>query len=347
MMDCDIAYYEYYDCQTITQVQVLNDNGEIEECNYYLYTRKNGELDESTPVIVYVTHGGGVADVERVYALEQGAKLDTQAIFIAPQTDYPPAVCTCIEDARVRLRGLGNFDAVSAHGTSSGGRAIMRAALESVEDGRDYHFRFANIFAYDPAAESKGVSIMTNTRGLYRLAKQGTVFIIQTDTDVNATFGGSAWHCNRYARIYSLYGGKAIVAQAGSLTHEYLYLEPIQSNSLNWSVGRGSMTEDQYYHNKWFYYDMGEKIPASFGEVTAIVQESLRNGDNAAGEAPAAEVPIAAKEPASTREPPAAEVPIAAEEPTPVEEPAPTEEPTTTEEPVGQRTVIRIRRAAS
>jgi hypothetical protein len=57
------------------------------------------------------------------------------------------------------------------------------------------------------------------------------------------------------------------------------------------------MMENQYYHNEWFYYDMGEKIPATFREVTAIVKESMGYGDETAEAPEAVEAPEAAEAP--------------------------------------------------
>ena len=51
-MDCDIPYYEYYDYQLSNYVTFTSDSGNEHECVYYLYTPKDGEMDENTPVIV-------------------------------------------------------------------------------------------------------------------------------------------------------------------------------------------------------------------------------------------------------------------------------------------------------
>ena len=151
MIDADIAYYEYYDCEMVDHVSFASESGHEQEFFYYYYIPKDGEIDETTPVVAYVTHGGGTSEDERALALHKAASQDTRAIFVIPYTDRPDAVCASIEDARSRLNGKGNFAAISGHGTSSGGRAIMQAALESVNPDADYGFRFANIFAYDPA----------------------------------------------------------------------------------------------------------------------------------------------------------------------------------------------------
>lgn len=164
---------------------------------YYYYIPKDGEIDETTPVVAYVTHGGGTSEDERAFALHKAAGQDTRAIFVIPCTDRPDAVCASIEDVRYRLNGKGNFAAISGHGTSSGGRAIMQAAVESVNPNADYGFRFANVFAYDPAEQTDTTNIREQSDALRRLAEQGTVFFIQTDTDSEGHGGSGAYPAPR------------------------------------------------------------------------------------------------------------------------------------------------------
>jgi len=294
MVDYDIAYYEYYNYETVAPVKFTLSSGETEECYYYYYTPRGMTTDESTPVVAYVTHGGGFADEERAIALDAAANQDTQAVIINPCTDIPEAVCACLDDAAVRLRGKGNFDNISFHGTSSGGRAIIRAALKSTDPNEDYHFRIGNIFAYDPASQTGYTNITGQTARLRAMAEQGTVLIMQTDTDETGYFGGSALHCNEYARVYSWQGGIAIVAQCGGLDHEGRFTGPLTHNSINWAIGRGEMSEDMYYQNDWYYYRRGMKIAATFEEVTEI----LRTGELPTAESAA----VSGKEPDKPRE---------------------------------------------
>ena len=270
-MDCDIPYYEYYDYQISDHVTFISDSGNEHECVYYLYTPKDGEMDENTPVIVYVTHGGGMVDEERGYALNCAAEQDTEAIIVSPTMDRPDGICASIEDAKRVLDGKGDFDNVSVHGTSSGGRAVIRAALKSVDADENYGFRIRTICAYDPAKESKDAMITTYTDELTALAKQGTVFFIQTDQDLTGHHGGSGGFCNAYARLYSEHGGTAIVAQMYGADHEGKFQKPLTHNSLNWIAGLGELVEDERYQNDWFYYKDGEKIPTTLEEATEIL----------------------------------------------------------------------------
>lgn len=271
MMDCDIPYYEYYDCQTVDHVSFASESGHTQECVYYLFFPRDEELDAETPVVAYVTHGGGVAEEERAYALDKAANQDTGAIFVIPYTDRPDAVCACIDDARIRLDGKGNFDAISGQGTSSGGRAILQVALESVRPGAAYGFRFANVCAYDPAQESDTANITGKTGALRSLAEQGTVFFIQTDTDTE-NHGGSGLYCNRYARVYSDYGGIAIVAEIDSVSHEGKFTKPLTHNSINWAIGKGLLEEDEGYQNNWYYYRDFIKHPCTLEEATRLLR---------------------------------------------------------------------------
>ena len=270
MIDADIAYYEYYDCEMVDHVSFASESGHEQECFYYYYIPKDGEIDETTPVVAYVTHGGGTAEDERALALHKAASQDTRAIFVIPYTDRPDAVCASIEDARSRLNGKGNFAAISGHGTSSGGRAIMQAAVESVNPDADYGFRFANIFAYDPAEQTDTTNIREQSDALRRLAEQGTVFFIQTDTDSEG-HGGSGAICNRYARAYSEAGGTAIVAEIESASHENKFIMPLTHNSINWAIGRGQLIEDEVYRNNWYYYLDNIKHPSSLEEAGHIL----------------------------------------------------------------------------
>lgn len=272
-MDYDIAYYEYYDCAESDHVVYTSESGNEHYCVYYIYTPKDAEIDESTPVIVHVTHGGGVADEERAFALNCAANQDTEAIFIVPWTDRPDAVCAAVEDAKSRLNGKGNFDALCGEGTSSGGRAIIRIALESVNPEQDYSFRFASICAYDPTEETNDTRISGRTEDLRRLAEKGTILFIQTDSDHTGHHGGSGGFCNRYARAYSEAGGTAIIAEIrNSARHERKFTKPLTHNSINWAIGRGMLEEDEYFGNDWFYYRNGEKIPSTLEEVTDLLQ---------------------------------------------------------------------------
>ena len=270
-MDYDIAYYEYYDCEVHDHISFTSESGKQEECAYYLYFPKDTELDESTPVITYITHGGGVAEEERATVLSWAGEQDTEAIFVVPYTDRPEAICASLEDARVQLNGKGKFDAVSGHGTSSGGRAIIRAALKSASADEDYHFRFANVVAYDPAAESRLAKITGQTAALRSLADQGTVLFIQTDTGRD---DGSGTFCNRYARVYSSLGGTAIIAEIDSASHEGKFIKPLTHNSLNWAIGRGSLLEDEGYRNAWYEYRDGVKLESTLKEATELLQKN-------------------------------------------------------------------------
>ena len=269
-MECDVAYYEFYNVEQNGPVAFTSDTGHTHECFYYIYTPIDGEIDESTPVVVYVSHGGGTATEERAIALGWAASFETDAIIISPNTDRPDAVCAVLEDAKRRLNGRGNFDAVSGHGTSSGGRAIMQAAVESVNPDADYGFRFANIFAYDPAEQTDTTNIREQSDALRRLAEQGTVFFIQTDTDSEG-HGGSGAICNRYARAYSEAGGTAIVAEIESASHENKFIMPLTHNSINWAIGRGQLIEDEVYRNNWYYYLDNIKHPSSLEEAGHIL----------------------------------------------------------------------------
>ncbi len=273
-MDCDvpeIAYYEYYDYQQSEGVKFTSASGKNYECVYYVYTPKDIEADENTQVIVWVTHGGGVADEERAIALNHAASWGTEAIFVIPWSDRPEAVCACIEDAKEKLEGKGNFDALSGQGTSSGGRAIIRAALESVDPEEDYSFRFKNVIAYDPVQESYTTNITGNTEGLKALAEQDTVIFFQTDTDHGGHSGGSGSFCNDYARVYSELGGTSIVAEIFSGSHEKKFIKPLQHNSIAWAGGLGELIEDECYGNYWFYYHDGEKIPSKLETATLLL----------------------------------------------------------------------------
>ncbi len=274
-MDCEvpeIAYYEYYDYEESEDIIFTSESGRTYDCVYYLYTPKNIEADENTPVIVWVTHGGGVADEERAIALNYAASWDTQAIFVIPWSDKPAAVCECIEDAKKKLKGKGNFDAISGQGTSSGGRAIIRAALESVNPDADYSFRFKNVIAYDPVQETHVTNITGNKAGMKALAEQHTVLFFQTDTDHSGRHGGSGGFCNDYAKIYSEHGGIGIVAEIFSGNHEKKFLKPIQHNSIAWASGQGELIEDEHYKNYWYYYSDGEKITSKAEIATSLLQ---------------------------------------------------------------------------
>lgn len=270
-MNTDIAYYEYYDCEVYDHISFISESGKQEECTYYLYFPKDAELDETTPVIAYTTHGGGVAEEERAMALNWAAGQDTEAIFVIPYTDRPEAVCASIEDARVGLNGKGNFDAISAQGTSSGGRAIIRAALKSVDADEDYGFRIANIIAYDPAEESDTDNITGQTSAMRALAEQGTVLFIQTDSSSH----GSNPFCSRYAQIFSELGGTAVVAELDSASHEGKFIKPMTHNSMNWAIGKGELIEDEDYRNCWYYYLDGIKFDSSLAEATELLREGL------------------------------------------------------------------------
>ena len=271
-MDFDVAYYEYYDCEVYDHISFTSVSGKEEECTYYLYIPKDAETDDTTPVVVYITHGGGVAEEERANALHWAAGQDTEAIFVVPYTDKPEAVCASIEDAKDRLNGKGDFDAVSAHGTSSGGRAIIRAALKSTDKDADYSFRFANVIAYDPANESETANITDQTEAMRALARQGTVLFIETDTGRE---GGSGDYCNRYARCYSVLGGSAIVAEMDSVSHEAKFIDPLTYNSINWAIGRGPLLEDDTYENTWYYYQDGIRYDTTLAAATELLQSSL------------------------------------------------------------------------
>ena len=136
----DIAYFEFYDYQQSQDIPYISSSGKNYECMYYSYWPKDMELTEDTPVIAYVTHGGGVADEERATALNHAASFGTEALFIVPWTDRPEAVCAAIEAAKADYAGKGDFDNISIQGTSSGGRAIIRAAQKSVDPEEDYSF---------------------------------------------------------------------------------------------------------------------------------------------------------------------------------------------------------------
>ena len=275
-MDFDVAYYEYYDCEVYDHISFISESGKDEECIYYLYIPKDAKTDEATPVIAYVTHGGGVAEEERANALHWAAGQDTEAIFVIPYTDRPEAVCASLEDARERLKGKGSFDAVSIHGTSSGGRAVIQAALKSTDPNEAYHFRIANICAYDPAQESIQAPFNQSVGAVARLAKTGAVLFIQTDTDRDGKHGGSGALCNRYARIYSEAGGIAFVAELGDgSSHESKFIKPLTHNSFNWAVGRGQLCEDSTYENRWYCYEDGIKYYSTLAEATELMQNSF------------------------------------------------------------------------
>ena len=279
MMDCDIAYYEYYDCQMSDHVTYVSESGHEHYCVYYVYTPKDAEVDASTPVLVHVTHGGGVADEEKALALNCAAGQDTQAVIIVPWTDRPDGVCAALEDAKNKMVGKGNFDAICAQGTSSGGTAIIRIALESVNPKRDYTFRFATVCAYDPAKETGVTKITGREDDMKRLAEKGTRLFIQTD---NSPSRGSSGFCNQYAKEYSEAGGTAIVAEIEQETrHEGKFTKPITHNSMNWLIGRGMLIEDKLYSNKWYVYQEGEKKPSTLKEATAILVDEtfLKTGE--------------------------------------------------------------------
>ena len=273
-MDFDVAYYEYYDCEVYDHISYISESGKEEECVYYLYIPKEANIDDTTPVVAYITHGGGVAEEERANALHWAAGQDTEAIFVVPYTDRPDAVCASIEDACVRLNGKGNFDAISGHGTSSGGRAIIRAALKSTDKDADYSFRFANVIAYDPAQESEITNITGQTEALRALAQQGTIWFIQTDTGHN---GGSGDYCRRYAQAFSVLGGTVITAEMDSASHEEKFIKPLTHNSINWAIGRGPLREDDTYENAWYVYLDGIKFDASLAEATELLQSSFNS----------------------------------------------------------------------
>ena len=270
-MDCDVAYYEFYNVDEYGPVTFTSDSGNTHECYYYIYTPIDGETDASTPVVVYVSHGGGTVDEERALALGWAAGFKTRAIVVSPKSDRPDAVCAVLDDAKRRLNGRGNFDAVSAHGTSSGGRAVIRAALKSVDPAAGYSFRFANVFAYDPAQESENAGITNQIDWMRRLAQQGTVLFFQTDTDANGRHGGSGKECNYYAETYSKAGGTAIVAEISSGGHEAKFIKPLSHNSMNWAIGRGMLKEDEHYQNNWYYYRDGVKNACSLVDADRLL----------------------------------------------------------------------------
>ena len=270
-LECDVAYYEFYNVEDGGPVTFTSDTGNTHECYYYIYTPIDGEIDASTPVVVYVTHGGGAVDEERAISLGWAAGFETEAIIISPSSDRPDAVCAVLEDAKRRLNGYGNFDAVSAHGTSSGGRAVIRAALKSVDPSAGYSFRFANVFAYDPAQETENASISDQTEWMRRLAQQGTVLFFQTDTDTNNRHGGSGKECNYYAETYSKAGGTAIVAEISSGSHEAKFIKPLSHNSMRWAIGRGMLKEDEHYQNNWYYYRDGIKNACSLEDADRLL----------------------------------------------------------------------------
>lgn len=281
-MDFDVAYYEYYDCEVYDHISYISESGKEEECVYYLYIPKEADIDDTTPVVEYITHGGGVAEEERANALHWAAGQDTEAIFVIPYTDRADAACASLEDARVRLDGKGNFDAVSGHGTSSGGRAIIRAALKSTDKDAGYGFRFANVVAYDPAEESETANITGQTEAMHMLAQQGTVLFIQTDT---GRYGGSGAYCNRYAQEFSELGGTAIVAEMDSASHEAKFTKLMTHNSINWAIGRGPLLEDDTYENVWYCYEDGVKEETTLAEATALLQNGNPERSNKQGAA--------------------------------------------------------------
>lgn len=259
----DIKYFDYYTRSEAYSVPFVSGSGNRYSVGYYIYTPKNINPDESTPVIAYVSHGGGTSSEEKAFSLHCAANLATDAVIIIPNSDRAEAVCCCIEDARKVLDGKGDFDAVSIHGTSSGGRAIIAAAEESVNPDGGYHFRFLNICAYDPAAD-KDLNIAGNTEALKALAEQGTVLFIQTDLDISGHHGGSGLLCGKYAEAYSEAGGTVILAEIhGGGDHERKFIKPITHNSLNWAIGNGMLVEDDHYQNDWFYYEGDKKIPST------------------------------------------------------------------------------------
>lgn len=274
----DVAYYEYYDYSMSDYISFQSESGKDYECVYYLYTPKDAQLDENSPVIVWVTHGGGVADTERAIALNSAASHDTEAIFVVPWTDRPDGVCAAIEKAKSDLGGIGNFDAVTIQGTSSGGRAIVRAALHGASSEKGYSFRFSNVIAYDPAEETYNCNISGNTEGLKALAEKGTVLFFQTDDDHSGN-GGTGLSCNHYSKVYSEFGGTAIVAEINSGNHEAKFTKPLAHNSISWGAGLGPLLEDEHYKNQWYYYKDGEKIASSLEEVNKIM--AAARGDKA------------------------------------------------------------------
>ena len=282
-MNCDaayqeIAYYEYCDCEVSDHVVFTSDSGHVHQCVYYVYTPKDMEPDESTPVIAYVSHGGGVAEEEIIFALDAAAGWRVRAIIVNPRSDRADAVCTALEDAKAKSGGKGNFDAISIQGTSSGARAIIRIAQESVRPDRDYSFRFANICSYDPAQEGTAdfARISGRPEAMKALAEKGTVLFLQTDSDSAGRRSGSGKICNEYARMYSEAGGTAILAEINTSSHEGKFTKPLTHNSINWAIGRGMLIEDEYYQNAWYYYRDGEKIPATPEEATRMMQDSMK-----------------------------------------------------------------------
>jgi len=284
----DIAYYEFYNFEQGDSVAFSSDSGNNYECEYYICTPMDTELTADTPVIAYVTHGGGVADEERAIALNHAAKFGVEAIFVIPWTDRPEGVCACIEAAKARLGGKGDFDNISIHGTSSGARAIIRAAQESVDASEDYSFRFANIIAYDPINETTSTNITGNTEALEALAEKGTVLFIQTDTDHTGHHNGTGFFCNYIAEVYSKHGGTAIIAEIHSGSHERKFLKPLGHNSISWAIGEGPLLEDEHYQNDWFYYLDGAKTLCDLEKANALLDEARDGGAEEAPKAPAA-----------------------------------------------------------
>ena len=267
----EIAYYDYYDAGQSDTIVFTSKSGHVTTCAYYYFTPKDVELDESTPVVAWVTHGGGVDIVEMYTALNIAASQDNRAIFIAPWTDTADGICAALDAAKKQFEGKGDFDNVSVQGTSSGGRAVIRAALESVNPDADYDFRFGNVLAYDPAEETRDTNITGQTEAMRRLAERGTVLVIQTDSGTRTRESGTGLYCNEYARVYAAAGGTAVIAEINNGSHERKFLKPITHNSIAWGAGCGMLAEDYYYHNEWFYYRDGEKIPSTLEEVSALL----------------------------------------------------------------------------
>lgn len=281
----DIAYYEFYDYYESEKVPFTSASGNDYECSYFVFSPKGAELTEDTPVIAYVTHGGGVADEERAIALNHAASFGTEAIFVVPWTDRPEGVCACIEAAKAAL-DVGDFDNISIHGTSSGARAIIRAAQESVDPEENYSFRFANIIAYDPINETTSTNITGNTEALKALAEKGTVLFIQTDTDHSGHSNGTGAFCNYIAQVYSQYGGTAIIAEIHSGSHEKKFIKPISHNSISWGAGIGELLEDEHYSNDWYYYLDGAKTLCDLEKADELLDEAREPGDKAPSPSP-------------------------------------------------------------
>ena len=283
----DIAYYEFYDYQQSDYVPYVSASGKNYECIYHLYSPKGMELTEDTPVIAYVTHGGGVADYERATALNHAASFGTEAIFVVPWTDRPEGVCAAIEAAKRDLEGIGDFDNISIQGTSSGARAIIRAAQKSVDPAEDYSFRFANIISYDPINETHTTNITGNTDALKALAEEGTVLFIQTDTDHSGHSSGTGAFCNYIAEVYSDHGGTSVIAEIHSGSHEKKFTKPIAHNSIAWGAGTGDIIEDEHYANDWYYYLDGAKTLCDAEKATELLDAARDGGEKEPEPSPA------------------------------------------------------------